>query len=137
MKLKCAVNSPYTCALHDHCWSFLPERSVLELYGDNKGRRWDLLQKRNILRLSDIPADYPLSAKQQIQRATAITGKPNVKQKAIQTFLNNLEFPLHFLDFETFSTAIPIFDGTRPYEQIPFQFSLHVIQEAGMKPEHR
>ena len=130
-------DQPYTCPLHERCWSFLPPQNVLELRDDKKGRRWDLLKKRNILRLSDIPADYPLTAKQQIQRATAITGKPHVKQKAIQTFLNNLEYPLHFLDFETFSTAIPIFEGTRPYEQIPFQFSLHVIHKAGMKPEHR
>jgi len=130
-------DSPYTCALHDHCWAFLPERNVLELAGDNKGRRWDLLQKRNILRLSEIPADYPLSAKQQIQRETAITGKPHVKQPAIRTFLKTLEYPLHFLDFETFSPAIPICDGTRPYAQIPFQFSLHVIHKAGTKPEHR
>ena len=90
-----------------------------------------------MLRIAEIPADYPLSAKQEIQRATAITGKPHVKQKAIQTFLKNLEYPLHFLDFETFSTAIPMFDGTRPYEQIPFQFSLHIVHKAGTKPEHR
>jgi CRISPR/Cas system-associated exonuclease Cas4 (RecB family) len=130
-------DSPYACPLHDQCWSFLPPRNVMELSGDNKGRRWDLLQKRNILRICDIPEDYPLSAKQEIQRATAVTGKPHVKQKAIQTFLKNLEYPLHFLDFETFSTAIPIFDGTRPYEQIPFQFSLHVVHKAGTMPEHR
>jgi hypothetical protein len=70
-------------------------------------------------------------------RETVISGKPHVSQKAIQTFLNNLEYPLHFLDFETFSTAIPIFDGTRPYAQIPFQFSAHVIHNAETKPEHR
>ena len=66
-------DSPYTCALHDHCWSFLPERNVTELAVDNKGRRWDLLE-RGVLRIADIPDDYPLSAKQEIQRDTAISG---------------------------------------------------------------
>ncbi len=129
-------DTPYTCPLHDHCWSFLPPKNVLELYFDTKGRGWDLL-KSGVLKIAEIPDDYPLSEKQEIQRATAISGKPHVKQKTIQTFLKNLDHPLHFLDFETFQTAIPIFDGTKPYEQIPFQFSLHIIHKAGDKPEHR
>ena len=129
-------DSPYTCALHDHCWAFLPPQNVLDLYDDKKGRGWDLL-KRGVLRLADIPDDYSLSAKQEIQRETAISGKPYAKKTQIQTFLKGLQYPLHFLDFETFQMAIPMFDGTRPYQQIPFQFSLHIIHKAGMKPEHR
>jgi len=117
-------------------WSFLPPLNVLDLYFDTKGRGWDLL-KRNILGISEIPDDYPLSEKQEIQRATAISGRPYMKQKQIQTFLKHLEYPLHFLDFETFQTAIPMFEGTKPYEQIPFQFSLHVVHKAGDRPEHR
>jgi hypothetical protein len=129
-------DTPYPCPLHDRCWSFLPPRNVLDLYDDKKGRRWDLL-KRGVLRLAEIPDDYSLSAKQEIQRETAISGKSHVKPAQIQTFLKGLEYPLHFLDFETFNTAIPLFDGTRPYEQIPFQFSLHIVRKAGAKPEHR
>jgi Domain of unknown function(DUF2779)/Domain of unknown function DUF83 len=129
-------DSPYTCPLHEYCWSFVPAHSVFDLYGDNKGRRWDLL-KRNILRISEIPKDYPLSAKQEIQRAAVLSGRPQVKRTQIAEFLKNLKYPLHFLDFETFSTAIPLFDGIRPYEQIPFQFSLHIVHEAGEKPKHR
>ena len=130
-------DSPYTCQLHEHCWSFLPPQNVLDLYDDKKGRRWDLLQKRNILRIAEIPENYPLSEKQEIQRSTAISGKPHVKRTQIEMFLKALEYPLHFLDFETFGTAIPMFDGTRPYQQIPFQFSLHIIRKAGAKPENR
>jgi hypothetical protein len=129
-------DSPYTCPLHEHCWSFLPAHNVFDLYHDQKGRRWDLL-KRNILRLSEIPTDYPLSLKQVIQRKVVQSGTPHIEHTKIQTFLKNLDYPLHFLDFETFSTAIPMFDGTRPYEQIPFQFSLHIVHKPGDKPEHR
>jgi len=129
-------DKPYTCPLHDHCWAFLPPQNVLELYDDKKGRGYDLLN-RGVLRIADIPDDYKLSAKQEIQRATAITSKPYIQRTPIDTFLKGLEYPLQFLDFETFSTAIPVFNGTRPYEQIPFQFSLHLVREAGAKPEHR
>ena len=128
-------DSPYTCPLHENCWSFLPSQNVLELYYDSKGRGWDLL-KRGVLRIADIPEDYSLSPKQEIQRVVAMSGKPHANRAQIDTFLKNLKYPLHFLDFETFSTAIPLFDGIRPYEQIPFQFSLHIVREAGEKPEH-
>lgn len=129
-------DTPYTCALHDHCWSFLPPHNVTELYDDKKGRGWGLLN-RGVLRIADIPEDYQLSAKQEIQRAVAISGKPHAKPIPIKTFIRGLKHPLHFLDFETLSSAIPLFDGSSPYEQIPFQFSLHIVAKAGAKPEHR
>jgi hypothetical protein len=129
-------DSPNACPLHEHCWSFLPSHSVFDLYYDQKGRCWDLL-KKGILSIADIPEKYPLSANQKIQRQAISSGKPHVNRAAIQTFLKNLQYPLHFLDFETFSTAIPLFDGTKPYQQIPFQFSLHIVRENGAKPAHR
>ncbi|MHB8522265.1 MAG: DUF2779 domain-containing protein [Limisphaerales bacterium] len=66
----------------------------------------------------------------------AITGEPHIDRAALVTFLSQLEYPISYLDFETFATAIPLFDGVRPYEQIPFQFSLHVVRSPGAKPEH-
>jgi hypothetical protein len=47
-----------------------------------------------------------------------------------------LQYPLYYLDFETFNTAIPLFDGTRPYQQIPFQFSLHVVEKENAIAKH-
>lgn len=55
---------------------------------------------------------------------------------AIKDFLNQLEFPIHFLDFETVNPAIPFYDRSRPYQNIPFQFSLHILPEWGKKPQH-
>ncbi len=129
-------DSPFTCPLREKCWAFLPPQNVMELYGDKKGRRFDLLS-RGVLRLSDIPAQYPLSDKQTIQRAVAISGQSHVSRLPIQRFLSGLKYPLHFLDFESFQMAIPLFDGIRPYQQMPFQFSLHLVREVRAKPEHR
>ena len=129
-------HSPTTCPLKEKCWAFLPPRNVTELYADRKGRGFDLLS-RGVPRLAEIPTDYALSKRQEIQRAVAISGEPHVKRTQIERFLSTLEYPLHFLDFETFTTAIPIFDGTWPYQQIPFQFSLHLVHEVGAQPEHR
>jgi hypothetical protein len=50
--------------------------------------------------------------------------------------MNKLKYPLYFLDFESYNTAIPLYDGLKPYQQIPFQFSLHIIPEKGAKSKH-
>ena len=67
-----------------------------------------------------------LNGKQQIQVNCVASGEPHVNKEGIKTFLDSLQYPVYYLDFETFGTAIPLFEGTRPYQQIPFQFSLHV-----------
>lgn len=127
-------DNPYTCPLHDHCWDFLPKSSVMELYrGSQKGFQ---LLARGVETLRETPEDIKLTASQTIQKSVALSGKPHIRPKEIRQFLAGLEYPLHYLDFETFGTAIPMFDGTRPYQQIPFQFSCHVVGTAGAKPEH-
>jgi hypothetical protein len=127
-------NDPYPCQLHEHCWEFLPEANVMTLYrGGAKGFK---LLADGIMAISDIPDDFKLTANQEIQRRTAKTGQPYVDKPAIGAFLNQLKFPVNYLDFETFGTAIPLFDGVRPYQQVPFQFSLHVVRSPDTKPEH-
>lgn len=58
-------------------------------------------------------------------------GNPFVDKKEIQSFLSELNYPIHFLDYETYLSAVPIVEGYRPQEQLPFQFSLHVLHEDG------
>ena len=128
-------DDPYTCPLHERCWSFLPEASVFTLY--RGGKKSFALLKRGIRGLANIPDDFKLTANQEIQRTTLLTGKPHVDRLAIAGFLKQLENPASYLDFETFGTAIPLFDGTRPFQQVPFQFSLHVVRAENGEPEHR
>jgi len=134
IKIGPQCNDPYGCALVDHCWKFLPSHSVFDLYrGGKKG--FDLLEQR-VMSLRDIPDDFKLTDNQAIQKRTAISGKPYINKKAIAKFLAQLEYPVSYLDFETFNTAIPLFDGLHPYQQVPFQFSLHTVRVPGAKPEH-
>ncbi|MDZ7625710.1 MAG: DUF2779 domain-containing protein [Ignavibacteriaceae bacterium] len=51
-------------------------------------------------------------------------GKPLIDKKAIKNFLSDLNYPLYFMDFETFQPAVPLFDNSKPYQQIPFQYSV-------------
>jgi hypothetical protein len=127
-------DDPYTCPLHDHCWQFLPEGNVTTLY--RGGRKGFELLAAGVTALAEIPEDFPLTDNQAIQRQAAITGKPHIDRAAIRVFLDQIAGPVSFLDFETFGTALPLYDGLRPYQQVPFQFSLHVVRSAGQPAEH-
>ena len=127
-------DDPYTCPLHDRCWSFLPEASVFTLY--RGGQKGFSLLKRGIQKFADIPADVELTDIQAIQRSVLLAGQPHIDRPALAAFLGQLEYPVSYLDFETIATAIPLFDGASPYQQIPFQYSLHIVRQPGAAPEH-
>ena len=127
-------NDPYDCPLIDKCWSFLPERNVFLLYRNKKLPL--ALIKDGILELVKIPDDHELNEKNQIQVYCEKTGKPHINQDKINDFLGTIHYPAYYMDFETFASAIPVFDDSRPYQQIPFQFSVHVVREKGTRPEH-
>jgi len=131
-------DNPYTCPLHDQCWSFLPEASVFTLY--RGGAKCFSLLQQGIQRLADIPATVTLTDNQAIQRAALLAGQPHIDRPALTAFLSQLEYPVSYLDFETIGTAIPLFDDASPYQQIPFQYSLHIVRQPGgrssLDPEH-
>jgi len=51
----------------------------------------------------------------------------NRNQDELDAFRHKLEYPLYFMDFETFMPAVPLYENTRPYQKLPFQYSLHVL----------
>ena len=126
-------DDPYECILKDHCWGFLPEQSVFTLNRSRKGFEWF---NAGILKLKDIPIDASLTPPQQIQMQALLSGKTHVDRAEIKSFLDTLRYPLYFLDFETINTAIPLYDGLRPYQKLPFQYSLHVQKSPGDSPVH-
>jgi hypothetical protein len=125
---------PYDCPLRDLCWESLPEENVFSLTRIG-AKAWDLYA-RGIEALEDIPDDFPLSSAQKLQMEAFESGKPIINRRALRTFLEGLSYPLYYLDFETFSTALPVYDGVRPYQNVPFQYSLHIVATPGGKSEH-
>jgi hypothetical protein len=126
-------SDPYECAI-SHCWEFLPEYNVTQLYyGGQKG--FGLLDD-GVLAITEIPDSFKLSDKQQIQKQCVESGQPHIDKAGINQFLATLRYPLSYLDFETFNPGVPMFDGTRPYQKIPFQWSLHVVRNENAEPEH-
>jgi hypothetical protein len=109
---KAAIGSrcsyPYQCSLTE-CWDALPEHHVFTLSGGDKS---DALYRSGVIDIAAIPAVYELNDKQRIQCDCVIAGTAHVDKEAIRRFLGGLEYPLYYLDFETFGTAVPLFNGT-------------------------
>ena len=118
----------------ENCIDDLPENHVFCLYRGNK-LACELFEN-GIMHIKDIPQHVKLNGKQNIQRECEMKKKVYVDKEGIKQFLATLKYPLYYLDFETFSTAIPMFDGLKCYSQVPFQFSLHIVKKEGSKPEH-
>ena len=124
-------SSPYPCPLIPVCWKKVREtkNSIFNLARIG-GKAWTLY-RQGVRTTGGIPAGVRLSRAQKIQVEAEKSGGPHVDLRALRKFLSSLRHPLHYLDFETFQAAIPVLDGTRPWQQVPFQFSLHVGATAG------
>ena len=126
-------NNPYDCSLTE-CWDGLPEHNIFTLYYG--GKKSHELYGSGVLDIAGIPTGYKLNDKQRIQHDCVVSGTPYVDKDAVRQFLASFTYPLYYLDFETFGTAIPLFDSARPYQNIPFQFSLHIQESPGGDVKH-
>jgi hypothetical protein len=113
----------------------LPDYSVHRISRINKTKLGNLVDS-GVLAVADVPKDFELSDIQRRQVGTTQSGQVTVETEDLNTFLEQLEYPLAFIDYETYPSAIPQFTGYRPYQQIPFQFSLHILDEPGAELRH-
>ena len=129
-----ACKKPKICPCPDLCHPDLPEHSVFHLPNIRK-KALDL-QEKGITEIKDIPDSFPLNDTQFKHVQAVKLNAPLIDFEAIERSLTTLKYPLHFLDYETFNPAIPLFDGYHPYEHIVFQYSLFIIRVPGAEPEH-
>lgn len=125
------------CEFWGYCAKHVPTPSVFDLYRMNFSNKiayyregiisYEDLQKSNRI-------DNPIRI---MQLDGALHDKTFINKDGIRTFLKTLSYPLYFLDFETMQQTIPDIVGTRPYQQIPFQYSLHYIEKEGGDLKHK
>ena len=125
--------NPYECDFIEYCWRHIPEHSIFDLSGRGVDK-WELY-RRGIVRMDDVPLEA-LNSAQRMQAEFYRNRGQHVDLDAIREFLDGLHYPICFLDFETFDFPIPPFDGTRPYQQIPFLYSLHRQDSPGGPVSH-
>jgi hypothetical protein len=95
------------------------------------------LEELGITQIKEIPDHIKLSEKQQRQVQATKTNQRLIEKNKIAAFLQNIKYPLYFLDYETLSSVIPSFDGIRPYQQVPFQYSLHILESSSSPLQHK
>lgn len=117
--------SPNECPFINHCWAQknIPNLSVFNLPGI-KSKKWDLYSK-GIVNLDD-PRLADLTPVQNRVVEVFKSKKRFIDAQGIKKAMDSWQFPLVFLDFETINPAIPRYDQTSPYQQVPFQFSAHI-----------
>lgn len=123
-------NNPYACPFIEYCWQNVGNRTVFNIPGLSDNKRFEL-RERGIILLEQLPNDYPLTDAQRKYINRIFNGQTEIDYVGIRKKLSKLEYPLHFLDFETDSYAIPRLNGTRPFDKIPFQYSCHIMLENG------
>ena len=128
--------SPFTCGFADHCnqGKVLPDFPISSLPRLHPNRR-SIIEAAGHEDLRDVPDDL-LGAIQNRVKLCSITGTTYFDAAGTAADLAPYGFPAYFLDFETAMFAVPIWKGTRPYQQLPFQFSLHVLAASGDLQHH-
>lgn len=95
------------------------------------------LEDIGVTELNQIPEDFLLSPKLQSLVESSRRNERILNKEAISQFLGTLQYPLYFLDYETFAGVVPAFDGLRPYQQVPFQYSLHILESPDAELQHK
>ncbi|MBK7504520.1 MAG: DUF2779 domain-containing protein [Bacteroidetes bacterium] len=126
---------PYTCDFKGYCWKGIAENQIFDIGGINLDEKIELyLQGKQ--KISELPELFLEREKVKLQSQALQQEKAIVNTELLKQFYNKIQYPIYFFDLEAFQSAIPLFDGTAPFQNIPFQFSLHFIEKEGDKPIH-
>ncbi len=127
--------SPFECDFKDHCWAHVPDYNLYNIYPKAKADEMaTLLDSYDVMDIT--PDTMPSGIKARDVQIYQSNAAEHIEPNAVASFLDQLQYPLYFLDYETVMSGIPIIDGTRPYQQIPFQFSCHVQDNPDADLQH-
>ena len=116
---------PFECEFWEHCTQMMPEFWIFGLSSITEQKLNELAQM-GINEIQDIPGSFSLTELQGRIRDCVLNQKEYISPY-LANELTDVKYPIHFLDFETVSPAIPRYSGTKPYQAIPFQFSDHIL----------
>ena len=126
------------CELFSWCGRDLPTPNVFDLYRLQKKKMIEYYRQGLVSYEQLEEAGVIKNATQLRQMDFALRDRGiHVEKEPLREFLSKLTYPLYFLDFETMMPAVPFCVGTHPFAQIPFQYSLHYIEEEGGELKHR
>ncbi|QNA44307.1 DUF2779 domain-containing protein [Lacibacter sediminis] len=126
---------PYECEYMEHCWSHVPEVSVFNLSRMKAMKKFELYYQ-GILEFHQLPNGYRLTSSQRLQVETYLKDYIQIETNELRNWVQQLKYPLVFMDFETFMPAVPLYNNSQPYQHVPFQFSVHVQEVPDTQLKH-
>ena len=136
INIKCG--KPNECQYWKYCSKNLPKQSIFDIYKLHIDKKYEYYENGIITYEDIVNNGIELNEKQLRQVEFNLkSSAPYIDVFAIRDFLDTLSYPIYFLDFETMQPAVPLYDGTKPYQQIPFQYSLHYIENIGGELKHK
>ena len=128
-------HDPYNCVFWNYCTRHLHKPSVFDVYGGRGRNSFSFAKKlayynEGMVTFEQL-RDESIGKIQNMQIECTLDGKEHIDKEGIRDFLSTLCYPLYFVDFETQQDAVPQYPGTVPYQQVPFQYSLHIIEHEG------
>ena len=138
MYCKANKDNPYDCPFFNYCTKQLPSPNVFDVGWRTSFDKKLEMYNKNIVTFKDILTSGYLkeNANRQIEFELKNL-KPRINKDKIKKFVDSLRYPLYFLDFESYQAVIPLIDGTKPYQQICFQYSLHYYLEENGELFHK
>ena len=129
---------PFTCEFQAYCSKGQPDPAEwpVDILPRTGRKIADEMAVLGIFDLRDVPADALRNRQHQIIRQVTISGVPHHDVESVKSATAEWSFPRHYLDFETIALPVPAWIGTRPYQQVPFQFSCHSEQSDGQFTHH-
>ena len=132
---------PYKCAFWGYCTRHLPSPSVFNVYGGQGRGGFSTAKKMDCYNKGLVSfqqlSTLSIGKIQDMQIHCTLNDDIYIDKEGIQKFLDKVTYPLYFLDFETMQQLVPQYDGTRPYQQLTFQYSLHYIEHEGGELKHK
>lgn len=123
-------DAPFACGFFGYCSRDVPKAQYPVHWLPRIGAKARQLAEQGVTELRDVPDDL-LNARQQRVKTHTLTNTVFFDAVSAAADLAVHGFPACFLDFETIQFAVPIWKGTRPYQQNTFQFSLHTLSASG------
>jgi len=128
---------PYPCGYFGYCGRDLPKPNIFDVGGIQLRTKLANFEK-GIVSFEDISAKKALKPDKLLQVQHELNDlPPHIDREKIAKFLKKLSYPLYFLDFESFQSAVPLYNNSSPYEQLVFQYSLHYFESEGGELLHK
>ncbi len=135
MQIGPQCDCPHVCAYQTWCWRHVAGEDVFAFSGMGRTKALERLGE-GFATFAEALKGMRLTALQRAQAVAETGGGDTVNAEALARFLEKITYPVYHLDFETVQPIIPRYQGTKPWQQVPTQFSVHKVDAPGAPPEH-